>query len=72
MDAKELRDKLDEISQRLRFIEIKLELCRDSGRTMSQLAEHRRVSLENYRRVYYRQNGIPDGQALQEGEDEVD
>jgi hypothetical protein len=39
---------------------------------MSQLAEHRRISLENYRRVYYKQNGIPDGQTLQEGEDEVD
>jgi hypothetical protein len=69
MDATELRDKLDEILQRLRFIEMKLG---DRGLTMSQLAEHRRIGLENYRRAYYRQNGIPDDQTLQEGEDELD
>jgi hypothetical protein len=39
---------------------------------MSQLAEHRRIGLENYRCAYYRQNGTPDDQTLQKGEDEVD
>ena len=78
MDQSELRVKLDEILQCLRFLEIKLELYGHGGSTigLSQLSERRRVSLENYKRAYYRQNGVPNEVALQDGAedgyDEVD
>ena len=78
MDQSELRVKLDEILQCLRSLEIKLELYGHGGSTigLSQLSERRRVSLENYKRAYSRQNGVPNEVALQDGEengyDEVD
>jgi hypothetical protein len=71
MDAKELRVKLDEISQRLRFIEIKLELSRYSGPTMS----HSLLNIDelSWKTIDARiTSRMPDEQALQEGEDEVD
>ena len=72
MDQNELLVKLDEILQCLRSLEIKWELYRDGGSTigLSQLLELRRVSLENYKRAYYRQNGVPNEVALQDGEED--
>jgi hypothetical protein len=58
MDVSDLRDLLSEILQRLRFIELKIDVIRDGRATMEQLAEIRRDRREDYKRTYYRKNAV--------------
>jgi hypothetical protein len=58
MDVSDLRDLLSEILQRLRLIELKIDVIRKGRATMEQLAEIRRDRLEDYKRTYYRQNAV--------------
>jgi hypothetical protein len=66
MDVSDLRDLLSEILQRLRLIELKIDVIREGRATMEQLAEIRRDRLEDYKRTYYRQNAVTEPCPCQE------
>jgi hypothetical protein len=73
MDVPDLRDFLVEILQRLRIIELKIDIIRQGHASMDQLAKLRCDRLEDYKRTYYRQNAVTEPSSSYEGDglDEV-
>jgi hypothetical protein len=66
MDVSDLRDLLSGILQRLRLIELKIDVIREGRATMELLAEIRRDRLEDYKRTYYWQNAVTEPCPCQE------
>ena len=69
MDIQQIEELLTEILRRLQVLEA---IHTQGHMTMSQLADRRRQSLEDYRRAYHHQNGYSESTSNQEAEDEID
>ena len=67
--VQQIGELLTEIMRRLQVLEA---IHTQGHMTMSQLADRRRQSLEDYRRAYHRQNGYSESTSNQDGEDEID
>jgi hypothetical protein len=75
MEVSDLTDVLNEILQRLRIVELKIDVITQGHATMDQLAEIRRDRLAEYKRSYYRQNAVTEPSPCSEdcnGFDELD
>jgi hypothetical protein len=75
MEVSDLTDVLNEIVQRLRIVELKIDVITQGHATMDQLAEIRRDRLAEYKRSYYRQNAVTEPSPCSEdcnGFDECD